>query len=250
MPKATNYPSVPLANASLFPTWQTAAGNHPLFPIACQQQSSRWQTVSQSYSGSNVFGRTHMRAGLSLPVQRWPFVTQSLILDPYLPDRGFGPGSNLTPSQLPEREDSQADGSLPAVDCVSGKVISVVLFPRPISHQQACAPLAYLLSLGPKAKREAWLYKRRWGALQLQTKSQSGWISGAASWFILMFHLPQLHLGSLIKNQIFAAEYVAACPRNPIAFELFVIYLCCNCESWWQDSEMLKNVMLNRNLSS
>lgn len=93
-----------------------------------------------------------VRADLSLPVQGWPFMTQSLIHNLYPPDRSLGPGSNLTPSQA-------ADGSLPAVDCVSGGVISVILFPVLISQQEAHAPLTYLCSKGSSAQKEPWLHK-------------------------------------------------------------------------------------------
>lgn len=248
MPKATNYPSVPLANASSFPTWQTAAGNHPLFPIACQQQSSRWQTASQSYSGSNVFGRTHRRAGLSLPVQRWPLVTQSLILDPYLPEPRLRPRKQSHTLSAPG-EGGQAGWRVSACcwPCFGESDKCDFISKAHFTSTGLCVPRLSALT-GTEGKERSMIVQKEMRSFAAANKIPI-WVD---LWGRIMIYpdVSSATAAPRIKNRIFAAEYAAASPRNPITFEIFIIYFCRNCESWWQDSEMLKNVTLNRNLSS
>lgn len=72
--------------------------------------------------------------------------------------------SNLTPSELPEAEHEMADGSLHAADHVPESLISVMLFPGPVS---LCQPRVSSALVRAETSEGNMIGQRRRGALKL-----------------------------------------------------------------------------------
>ena len=108
-------------------------------------------------------------AGLDLTCPRWPFRGRACDSQSTSASMRSGPRrSNLTPSQLPETNEEQADRSLRTSDHASESLMSVMLFPGSYSHWQPHVSFTYLFSWKTKASERIMVVQRRRRGLKLE----------------------------------------------------------------------------------